>query len=67
MSTWNNSIDFLQNPFRFRSRSVMHRNCTVKFPLYTKETDVGPDADGELSVTWDISFFFSLLQMMYHS
>lgn len=29
----------------------MHRNRTVKFPLYTKETDVGPDADGELSVT----------------
>jgi len=29
----------------------MHRNCTVKFPLYTKETDVTPDADGELSVT----------------
>lgn len=29
----------------------MHRNCTVKFPLYTKETDVGPDAGGKLCVT----------------
>lgn len=35
----------------------MNRNCTQKFPLYAKETDVGPDADGELIVTWDISFF----------
>lgn len=29
----------------------MHGHCTVKFPLYMKETDVCPDADGELSVT----------------
>lgn len=32
----------------------MDRNGTVQNPLTAKETDVGPDVHGELSVTWDI-------------